>query len=112
MSLLEAPLRLYGPGSYALTDVKEISGTERYLKIAEKKGICQSDEVMEDCLARKYIEAGEKECNCTPYWLRDYSKNVRTDCYPRNNLKNNKIFFYFFHRKVFVLHLVWSVMEI
>ena len=71
------PLILYGEGSYALSSVKEIDGTEAYLKLAKKKGECQDKESLIECHEREFITNGIDQCKCVPYWLRHFSKEVK-----------------------------------
>ena len=75
--LFPVPLTFFGEGSYALTAVKSIDGTEQFLKLAEKTEICQNKETFENCQTREYIAQGVKQCNCTLYRLRNYSREVR-----------------------------------
>ena len=73
-----APLRLYGGGTYTLSDVKEIDGTKEFIKLAEKAGQCQNKETKENCQTRKYLTQGMETCSCTPYKLRNFTKMVST----------------------------------
>ena len=74
--MLSAPLRVFGGGTYTLSSVKAIDGTEEYMKLAEKSGQCQNKEAQESCLTRAYFSQGMKQCSCVPYLLRNYSKEV------------------------------------
>ena len=67
---------MFGGGSYALSAVKEIDGTNSYLKLATKRELCQNKEAVEDCLTNDYIKNSFEKCQCTPYSLRNYSKMV------------------------------------
>ena len=69
---------MFGGGSYTLSSVMEIEGTEEYLKRAEKSRDCQNKEAQEECLAREYSDQGLRQCSCVPYKLRNYSNMVRT----------------------------------
>ena len=70
------PLRLYGAGDYAFTNVKEVEGTEDFLQLDEDVKKCQDKESVVDCLSREYLESGRKKCGCVPYELRNYSRTV------------------------------------
>ena len=65
---------LFGEGSYALTEVTEVKGTEAYLGLDEGIRHCQNSETFHECQAKEYLRNGMAKCNCTPYELRDYSK--------------------------------------
>ena len=71
------PLRLYGGGEYELTIVKENNVTDEFLELEEDVRECQDKEPVVDCAATEYLESGRKECECVPYHLRNYSRNVR-----------------------------------
>ena len=42
------PLRLYGKGDYALTDVKEMEGTGGFLDLADIVKNCQNNQTISD----------------------------------------------------------------
>ena len=67
------PLSLFGEGNYALSVVKEIDGTEAFLKLDEKTKLCQNIETFEDCQTQILLKNGLKKCKCTPFMLRNYS---------------------------------------
>ena len=71
-SYFEEPLRLYGKGDYALTDVKEMTGTEDFFNLDVEVRKCQNRESLLECQAKKYKEIGKKECQCVPYQLRSF----------------------------------------
>ena len=75
----QEPLRLYGSGDYAFTNLKEMEGTEEFLELDEDVKKCQARESVVDCSAREYLESGRKHCGCVPYHLRNYSRTVRYD---------------------------------
>ena len=67
---------IFGEGSYALSDVKEIAGTDNFLNMDEGVKKCQNRESFQDCKATEYIRKGLEKCKCTPYEMRNYSKTV------------------------------------
>ena len=79
MHLNKEPLSLFGEGNYALTDVKEIVGTEAFLSLDEGIKLCQDFETYQDCMTKEYIKNGVEKCSCTPYELRNFSKTVKTN---------------------------------
>ena len=70
------PLILFGEGNYALTAVKEIDGTEEFLRLDEGIKHCQNRETFQECQAKEYIKDGLVKCKCTPYEMRNYSQTV------------------------------------
>ena len=74
--IFSVPIRVYGEGDYALTDVKEVVGTDEYITLAKKKGLC-TEAGYQACLNTDYKRRGLEKCDCTPYFLRNYSKQVR-----------------------------------
>ena len=55
-------------GSYALTGLKKMTGTESFLKQPDKKRKCRI-ETIEECKAKSYIEKVQKICGCVPWAL-------------------------------------------
>ena len=62
-----APYSAFGPGNYILTSVKQMSATEGFLSMSEKKRECEK-ETLESCEARLFEER-VKKCGCTPQSL-------------------------------------------
>ena len=73
------PKRYYGRGTYALTKVQKISGTEGYIDLAipGRRGLCQNVKSFQDCLMEDYIERGLELCKCIPLYLRYFYKQVK-----------------------------------
>ena len=69
-----------GKGDFALTDVKEMDGTEDFFDLDVKVRKCQNDESVLDCEMKKYLEIGRKECKCIPHHLRVFSMPVSNFC--------------------------------
>ena len=76
MCFLTEPLKLFGGGSYALTSMKEIDGTDSFMTHAEHTHICQNRETKEKCLTQHFLKKGSEECKCTPFRLRNYTREV------------------------------------
>ena len=55
-------------GSYAMSVLKKMTGTENFLQLTSKDKFCQT-ETLEDCQAKRYIEEVKKECGCVPWAL-------------------------------------------
>lgn len=59
----------HGPGSYAITALKKMTGTTQFLQMTDDKKHCQS-EVFEECKNQRYLEEGRTECGgCVPWGL-------------------------------------------
>ena len=71
------PARAYGEGEYALSAIKEHDVTEAFLAIKDKKDFeCQNQESFQDCIMNEFLENGIQDCNCTPYNIRNYTRDV------------------------------------
>ena len=57
----------YGGGSYAMTSLKEMTGTDKALALPEKKKRCQ-DVNVEECQNHQFL-LQSKTCNCRPFWM-------------------------------------------
>ena len=64
-----APIRLFGEGTYGMTDVKVVEATENYLGLDEDTRKCQIEETFEKCTTREYLHNVNEKCNCVPYGL-------------------------------------------
>ena len=58
----------YRAGSYALTALKKITGTHRFLKQIDDEKECNI-ETLEDCQAKHYIYRVQEKCGCVPWAL-------------------------------------------
>ena len=58
----------YRAGSYALTDLKKMTGTHSFLNQTDKANKCMT-QTAEDCQAVRYIEAVNEKCGCFPWTL-------------------------------------------
>ena len=57
----------FKPGSYSLTGLKKMTGTESFIsKIPEKVRNCQVESYVE-CRTQKYYEEWKNQCNCVPW---------------------------------------------
>ena len=70
------PLILFGEGSYALSSVKEIDVTDSFIGLDDDIKLCQNEETVEDCSAKDLLKKGLDKCRCTPYRMRNYTKEV------------------------------------
>ena len=67
---------MYGEGTYAISEVKEMRVTDEYLGLDENIRKCQNMETFEDCTTRNYIDATVKNCKCVPYSLKGILTNM------------------------------------
>ena len=74
--LFEAPISVYGEGTYSLTGVKEMKTTAEYLGLGEDIRKCQNREPFEECTTRNYIDSTVRKCNCVPYALKGLTTNM------------------------------------
>ena len=65
-----------GGGSYAITDVKEVDGTDEFINFAEEAGICQNKEKVSQCLTNLFIREASKQCKCSPFNLKTFLREV------------------------------------
>ena len=73
---LSEPLRQHREGDFALTDVKEMDGTEEFLDMDVKVRKCQNEETVLECRSKKYLDIGKKKCGCIPHHLRSFHTMV------------------------------------
>ena len=55
-------------GSYAMTSLKKMTGTDSFLKQTDEEKKCRI-ETLEDCQARSYIDRVQEKCGCVPWAL-------------------------------------------
>ena len=68
----------YRAGSYAMSALKSMKGTENFLKLPDDDKGCQIM-TFEDCEVKSYVEEVQKQCGCLP-WAMDYAlKNLKTE---------------------------------
>ena len=58
----------YSSGSYAMTALKKMTGTESFFKLPDKIKKCRIGG-FEDCQAKGYIQQVQKLCGCVPWAL-------------------------------------------
>ena len=98
MKCFTAPITVYGEGTYAISDVKEIKVTDEYLGLDENIRKCQNTEAFEDCTTRNHIETVRETCNCVPYSLKGFLTNMVW--YVSLFLRNNGLIYLYFRQHV------------
>ena len=63
-----SPFYGYNPGSYVMTDVKDIEVTDNFHNLPTRKKMCMAD-VYEECLSRNLLTKGRQNYGCTPLGL-------------------------------------------
>ena len=58
----------YRAGSYAMTVLKKMTGTDSFLKQNDEAKNCQI-QTIEECQTSRYIDAVKKKCGCVPWTL-------------------------------------------
>ena len=70
-----AQFSTFGSGSYGMSSLKRMIGTQSFKQLPEKQKKC-SVHNREDCQTKKYLDKLQAECNCTPWTLQtDPGKN-------------------------------------
>ena len=70
-----APIILYGTGSYAISDVKEVKVTEDFLGLQTNIRKCQNKERFEACTTNQFFNEALRLCKCVPYRLINFPSN-------------------------------------
>ena len=68
-----APVKLYGEGSYAITDVKEVKATDAFLSLDVNTKHCQTKESLDECTSRIYLNKMKEQCQCVSFTLQNFS---------------------------------------
>ena len=63
-----SPFSSYKPGSYALSDLKKMTGTQSFLELPDERKSCQT-ETFEVCRNQMYMEKVQEKCGCVPWSL-------------------------------------------
>ena len=58
----------YKAGSYVMSDLKKITGTDSFLALPEETKSCQV-ETFKECQTQKYVEDILEKCDCVPWSL-------------------------------------------
>ena len=65
----------FGPGSYEMSALKKMTGTNSFLQLPEEDKECLVHE-KEECQTQKYLDLVQTECKCIPWALKtDKDKN-------------------------------------
>ena len=66
---------MFGPGSYGMSSLKRMTGTESFKQLPDHQKKCLVHN-REECQTLKYLDQVQRECNCTPWPLQtNQSKN-------------------------------------
>ena len=61
-------INIYRPGKYAMTGLKRISGTNRFLSMSDKDKSCQL-KAQTECQMERYLKTIQNQCGCVPWAL-------------------------------------------
>ena len=65
----------FGPGSYGMSALKRMTGTESFQQLPDHQKKCLVHN-REECQTQKYLDQVQRECNCIPWALQtDQDKN-------------------------------------
>ena len=64
----------FGPGEYAMSSLKMMSGTESFKQLPENQKYCQAQK-REDCEREKFFDDVRNNCDCVP-WVLSANENL------------------------------------
>ena len=85
----------FGPGAYALNNLKSMTGTESFEKLPDSQKECQVHN-REECQTDKFFDQVRLNCNCEPWTLTPGSNRSKV-----KSLRCHKIVHSFQHASVF-----------
>ena len=60
----------YGPGTYALSSLKRMTGTESFMELPDEQKRCRVHK-REECQTKKFLDQVWNKCRCVPWALMD-----------------------------------------
>ena len=63
-----AQFTAYGPGAYAMSSLKSMTGTKSFKQLADEQKSCQVDN-REKCQSLKFLDQVKSSCSCVPWPL-------------------------------------------
>ena len=72
LSVDPVPLKLFGEGNYAITDIQEVSVTEEFLGLDTATRGCQRNSELEECETKTFRQKMKEECGCIPNNIRRF----------------------------------------
>ena len=66
----------FGPGSYAMTTLKKMTGTSNFKQLPEHQRKCLGHN-REECQTEKYVNQVQKECKCVPWALQHHQVTMK-----------------------------------
>lgn len=64
----------FGPGEYAMSSLKMMSGTENFKRLPENQKHCQARK-REDCERERFFDDVRNNCDCVP-WVLSAFENI------------------------------------
>ena len=66
------PVKLFGEGNYAITDIQKVSVTTQFLGLDPETRGCHLNTELEGCETKTYLEKLKEECGCVPNNIRRF----------------------------------------
>ena len=77
------PLKLFGEGNYAITDIQDVSVSEEFLGLDTDTRGCHRNSELEECETKTYREKMKDECGCIPDNLMRFSPEEKVSLYSK-----------------------------
>ena len=61
------PFTTYGPGSYRMSTLKKMTGTQNFMELPDHRKKCSADDNREECQNLRYLDQVQRECKCVPW---------------------------------------------
>ena len=66
------PVKLFGEGNYAITDIQKVNVTTQFLGLDPETRGCHLNTELEGCETKTYLEKLKEECGCVPNNIRRF----------------------------------------
>ena len=91
-----APFYGEGPGDYAISSLKKMTGTQKFLALSNAEKGCQIEDFVE-CKNRNFFNQGRRLCgNCIPWALQNIQNNIK--------VKFSNVMHYFWIKIILCIH--------
>ena len=72
LSVDPVPLKLFGEGNYAITDIQEVKVTEDFLDLDAATRGCHRNSELEQCETKTFRQKMKEKCGCLPNNIRRF----------------------------------------
>ena len=76
-----SPFTAYGPGAFAMSSLKRMTGTTSFLQLPENQKKCAIHN-REECQTDKFFSQVKANCSCVPWSLATNDKNSKAHFFP------------------------------